>query len=768
MKKIFISLFFFCLLFLNLFADTSVSGNVSGTWNVAGSPYRVTANINVITSSTLTIEDNVQVIFEDDYLFSVNGTLNANNAEFSLDDPPPIGIYSWQGIEFTNNSTDCVIDSCDFENASPGIVFTNTSQLNYPTDPVVTNNTFNYLYHADQDADYSLILTDNTSPTIDNNFFEGYIYGIHIDANLHATAVPEITNNEFNLIGLRLTRQSHSKGGVFEGVCNANLDNNEFLGFEKGLQITNSTETESSPDIANTRLRNSPESSRQDNTGIKIDGIVSVDIDNCDIEDYPYGIRYSGSGTLTRATPTLTNSRVRNSTEPTRPRALIRGIFIDSLITINIDSCLIVAYDTGIALLNTSSTTSSPEIANTRLRNSPESSRDTVVGLFMAGDMSSIIRENTFADCDSAIVISGEDTWSILYKNNMFLSTGAINNVAIHAEDSNNLDIYNNTIYSYDVGLYASSTNIDFQNNIVWNASPTVTVEPVSFDAGVTVEYNDIIRPSGLPYPGTGNIHGDPLFVDPLNENFYLQWGSPCIDAGNPDIAFQDLDGTTGDMGSFFYDQTPTPVILSSFTAQFISNSPQLSWMTATETDNLGWNIYRGENETALQNDETIQINNLMIEGAGTTSEPTEYQFLDEYNFIQNLTYWYWLESTSSSGETETYGPISLTIPENEDNPEAPDMSEKFGLFQNYPNPFNPITRISFKLPKEKYAELTIYNVKGEKVITLFKGQTIDDSPLNVYWDACDENGREVESGIYLYKLVSGDYMQTRKMIYLK
>jgi len=766
MKNFFIPLFCFCFLCLNLFADTYVSGDVSGTWNITGHPYRVTANINVVTSSTLTIEDNVQVIFENDYLFSVNGTLNANNAEFSLIDPPPGGVYSWQGIEFTNNSANCIIDSCDFENASPGIVFTNTGQFNYPPDPVVTYNTFNYLNHATADADYALILTDNTSPTIDNNSFEGYIYGIHIDANLHATAIPEITNNEFNLIGLRLTRQTDSKGGVFEGVSNAYLDNNDFLGFEKGLEIINLTETESSPEISNTRLRNSPESSRQTSTGIKIDGTVAVTIDSCDIEDYPYGIRYSGSGTLTRATPTLTNSRVRNSTEPTRPRALVRGVFIDSLISLEIDNCLIVAYDTGIVLLNTSSTTSSPEIANTRVRNSPESSRDTVVGLIMAGDMSSIIRENVFADCDSAIVISGEDTESILYRNNMFLSTGVINNVAIHAEDSNNLDIYNNTIYAYDTGLYANSTIIDFQNNIVWHDFPTV--EPVSFNAGVSVQYNDIARPFSNIYPGTGNLNADPLFVDPTNENFYLQWGSPCIDAGNPNIAFQDVDGTTADMGSFFYDQTPVPVILSTFTAQFINSTPRLSWMTATETDNLGWNIYRGEDEIALQSDETIQINNLMIEGAGTTSEPTEYSFFDEYDFTLNFTYWYWLESTSSSGETETYGPISLFIPENEDNPEPPDPSEKFGLFQNYPNPFNPITRISFKLPKEKYAELTIYNVKGEKINTLFKGQTSDDTPLNIYWDACDENAKEVKSGIYLYKLVSGDYVQTRKMIYLK
>ncbi len=699
MKKVLIPLF--CLFVLNLFSDTYVSGNVSGTWNVAGSPYRATGNITVASSSTLTIEDNVQVIFENDYLFTVNGTLDANRANFSLIVPHPPSVYSWQGIEFTSSSSNCIIDSCDFDNASPGIVFTNTSQSNYP---LISNSTFDFLNHATVDADYALKLTDDSEPVVDNNDFEGYILGIYIDANLTA-AEPEITNNEFNLIGLRLTRQSHSKGGVFEDVSNAYLDNNDFLGFEKGLEITNSTDSESVPKISNTRVRSSSRNLRLDEIGVKIVGFVSVEI----------------------------------------------------------DSCQVTAYNNGITLLNASSSKSNPKISNTRVRSS---SRSTDVGLFMYGNMSSEIWENTFADCDSAVVIMGDETESELTKNNMFLTAGVANNVAILAEDSDSLLIYNNTIDSYDIGFYSDSTNTDFQNNIVWHDSPTV--EPVQVDTSeVNVIYNDIARPSGI-YPGTGNINSDPLFSDPANEDFSLQWGSPCIDAGNPSLVFQDDDGTTSDMGAFFYCQGPCPVEFSSFTAQFINNSTKLSWMTATETNNLGWNIYRGEQESALQNDETIQINNELIEGAGTTTEPSEYYYFDEYDLTLNFTYWYWLESMSLFGTTEIYGPKSLFIPEHEDNPDPPDPSEQFGLFQNYPNPFHPGTKIGFRLPKDKHAELIIYNVKGEKIITLFKGKTTNDYPVNIYWDAHDKYRKQVKSGIYLYRLVSGDYVQTRKMIYLR
>ena len=104
-------------------------------------------------------------------------------------------------------------------------------------------------------------------------------------------------------------------------------------------------------------------------------------------------------------------------------------------------------------------------------------------------------------------------------------------------------------------------------------------------------------------------------------------------------------------------------ISLTSFTVQYVDSYPTLFWTTQWETNNMGWNIYRGESCYAFENDETFTINSSLIPGAGTTSEPTDYTFQDEYPVVENNTYWYWLESVDGGGDTQIFGPISLTIP---------------------------------------------------------------------------------------------------------
>jgi len=86
----------------------------------------------------------------------------------------------------------------------------------------------------------------------------------------------------------------------------------------------------------------------------------------------------------------------------------------------------------------------------------------------------------------------------------------------------------------------------------------------------------------------------------------------------------------------------------------------------------------------------------------------------------------------------------------------------------NYPNPFNPSTTISFSIPEESHAELSIFNIKGQR-IREFK---IQNSKLNIHevvWDGREDNNKPVSSGIYLYKLqVNDKTLATRKCILLK
>ena len=88
-------------------------------------------------------------------------------------------------------------------------------------------------------------------------------------------------------------------------------------------------------------------------------------------------------------------------------------------------------------------------------------------------------------------------------------------------------------------------------------------------------------------------------------------------------------------------------------------------------------------------------------------------------------------------------------------------------LLGNYPNPFNPTTTISFSLPTEQKIELTIFNIKGQKVKTLYSG-TADKGNHSIVWEGRDMNNKSVSSGLYFYKLRTSFNVLSRKMIMIK
>ena len=89
-------------------------------------------------------------------------------------------------------------------------------------------------------------------------------------------------------------------------------------------------------------------------------------------------------------------------------------------------------------------------------------------------------------------------------------------------------------------------------------------------------------------------------------------------------------------------------------------------------------------------------------------------------------------------------------------------------LSGNYPNPFNPETTILFTTENtEKNTELIIYNLKGQTVKTLIN-EKLPAGNHQVIWNGKDNNGKQVASGIYFYKMKSGNYNNTKKMLLLK
>ncbi|OGG55213.1 MAG: hypothetical protein A3F84_08320 [Candidatus Handelsmanbacteria bacterium RIFCSPLOWO2_12_FULL_64_10] len=98
---------------------------------------------------------------------------------------------------------------------------------------------------------------------------------------------------------------------------------------------------------------------------------------------------------------------------------------------------------------------------------------------------------------------------------------------------------------------------------------------------------------------------------------------------------------------------------------------------------------------------------------------------------------------------------------------DAPAVPEAFGLDPNYPNPFNPATTIRYTLPEAAGVTLVVYNILGQQVRTLVSGSQ-GPGYHAVVWDGRDEVGRQVASGLYLYRLQAGTFVQVRKMLFAK
>jgi immune inhibitor A len=88
-------------------------------------------------------------------------------------------------------------------------------------------------------------------------------------------------------------------------------------------------------------------------------------------------------------------------------------------------------------------------------------------------------------------------------------------------------------------------------------------------------------------------------------------------------------------------------------------------------------------------------------------------------------------------------------------------------LLQNYPNPFNPSTTIEFSVLAGSYLVLEVYNIAGQKVRTLYDGYA-EPGTQSVTWDATDNDGRPVATGIYLYKLNTDDQDNSKKMVLVR
>ena len=129
-------------------------------------------------------------------------------------------------------------------------------------------------------------------------------------------------------------------------------------------------------------------------------------------------------------------------------------------------------------------------------------------------------------------------------------------------------------------------------------------------------------------------------------------------------------------------------------------------------------------------------------------------------------TYYWRAKGKDASGyseysETGEFVVMGITVIE-----ETP-IINNYELGQNYPNPFNPSTVIKYNLPETNFVTLKIYNMLGQEIRTLVGGQ-INAGSHNIIWNGKDKMGNSVSSGAYLYQIIAGEFIQTKKMLLIK
>ena len=110
--------------------------------------------------------------------------------------------------------------------------------------------------------------------------------------------------------------------------------------------------------------------------------------------------------------------------------------------------------------------------------------------------------------------------------------------------------------------------------------------------------------------------------------------------------------------------------------------------------------------------------------------------------------------------------PVNLAV-NNNLSVDSPILINEYRLYDAYPNPFNPITTLRYDLQDDSFVNLVIYDVTGRKIKSLINSnQAAGNRSIN--WDSTNDYGELVSTGMYIYVIQAGNFIQSKKMVLLK
>jgi hypothetical protein len=285
---------------------------------------------------------------------------------------------------------------------------------------------------------------------------------------------------------------------------------------------------------------------------------------------------------------------------------------------------------------------------------------------------------------------------------------------------------------------------------------------------GIADIYGQIITPegellweeNGAPLVTSENdqISSNPVFTDGL----YLAWDD--LEDGINDIFMQsyNLDASTN------WGENGIEIIAED------QNQKYPNLVTNGESFLVSWEHYFGGGDAGVAESD---IHTQWVSAAGekqwsdsgvalTTAIKDQKKPISVFDG-NNSAFIIW-EDARSSGKNDIYNVYAQRVNFELMNSDENELNLYHSLQQNYPNPFNPTTTIKFSVATDNQAtELTIYNLKGQKVKTLVNDQ-LAAGLHSVTWNGKDSNNNNVASGVYFYKLSNAEQTETRKMILMK
>ena len=269
-----------------------------------------------------------------------------------------------------------------------------------------------------------------------------------------------------------------------------------------------------------------------------------------------------------------------------------------------------------------------------------------------------------------------------------------------------------------------------------WTITPAVGITAITGNVGLTWGSDDGI--SDLTHVTVvRGTHGGAWDIE-NNAGGTIGTSTLGTATGNDFISFGDF--TFGNLNG---GTNALPVELTSFTAKANEGIVELTWVTATEANNSGFDI-----ERRIESAEWQKIG--FVKGSGSSTTSKDYSFTDKPK--GGMEFQYRLKQIDFDGTFQYSNVVTATV----------QYASTFMLDQNYPNPFNPSTSISYQLSVFSNVNLKVFDVLGNEIAILVN-EVQNPGTYTVHF-----NANQLSGGIYFYKLTAGKFTDTKKFIFLK